>query len=84
MALSNTIPIIGGPDKWTLISAFADRKVVEFKTPNNLIRLRGVISSIEHEDGSTNSFNVGLQLDHQTRLRVYYRTKSKRGYASNC
>lgn len=47
------IAIRSGPDKWTLISSFADRKTVEFKTDH--LSVKGVINTIQHGE-EPNSF----------------------------
>lgn len=70
------MPIINGPDKWGIISSFANRTSVEFKTEGK--KFSGIISSIEHEDGSKESFNIILQTTGGN-LMIYYHSEKKRG-----
>jgi hypothetical protein len=70
--------IIDGPDKWGLISSFADRRKVEFST--NAFSLVGTIQSIEHEDGSKNQFNIKLLADNNY-YRLFYVCSERRGSA---
>lgn len=71
------IAIRSGPDKWTLISSFADRKTVEFKTDHG--KLKGVIDTLRHEDGSGNSFIFTL-IGEKIISDGYYNSKTKKGY----
>jgi hypothetical protein len=71
--------ITGGPDKWDLISSFADRMAVVFKTETR--EITGLISSIEHEDGSRQSFNIEFQTGcNGVDKQVYYHTKTRKGH----
>ena len=74
--MSDVIPIIEGPDKWCIISSFANRKAVEFKTQKAI--LSGIVSEIQHEDGSGNSFNMVIRID-SIDCKVYYNTRTKKG-----
>jgi len=76
--VADKIPINGGPDRWNLISSFVNRTVVEFKMTKD--KLSGVISKIQHDDGSGYSFILFLKVPARTEdYKIYYDTKFKRG-----
>ncbi|MDD4409664.1 MAG: hypothetical protein PHW52_03385 [Candidatus Pacebacteria bacterium] len=68
--------IIDGPDKWDLVSSFADRRNVEFRTENSTIS--GIVDQIQHEDGSRCSFNIILSRNGK-KDKIHYDTRIKRG-----
>jgi hypothetical protein len=80
--MSEVEKITNGPDKWDLISSFANREFVDFEIPESQ-SVHGLISSIEHENGSGSSFNIEFQINGMGIMRkVNYNTKSKKGSMS--
>jgi len=69
--------ITNGPDKWTLISSFANRQSVVFGSEAQ--HFEGIVSSIEHADGSKNLFNIKLQTGCMADRKIHYNTRTKKG-----
>ncbi|HOC53944.1 MAG TPA: hypothetical protein PK476_03105 [Candidatus Pacearchaeota archaeon] len=70
--------IISGPDRWELIGSFIDREGIEFTIEGGR-KIGGIVSSIQHEDGSGKSFILILSTLQRT-LRVYYNADSRTGH----
>lgn len=70
--------ITSGPDRWELICSFVNREGVEFKIEGGRT-IGGIVSSIQHEDGSGKSLILILSTLQKT-LRVYYETDSRTGH----
>lgn len=70
------IPIKYGPDKWGIISSFADEKIVEFKTDH--LSVKGVINTIQHGD-EPNSFIFTILVKKEM-MSGCYDSKLKKGH----
>lgn len=67
--------IVEGPGKGVLMGAFADRVEIVFILENGKKTEKMIINSIEHEDGSGNSFILVAM----NKFRMYYNTSTKTG-----